>query len=168
MARKVFRIDWSNTGGRILCFSIILEDYLYFNDIYAEKGEMVDTLVIIEKYKYGAVQNQDEKQPMEIDESWRKMIPGPLKSDIRDWKKVPIESIYERPKSLMEQSTGKKRQEILTFVVELSQIIFESKEEGYEEEIPENNDLKDEIGDYIMNLVEIIILPHLEVMDLIQ
>ena len=144
-------------------YLIILEDYLYFDD----KGEIVDTLAIIEKYKYGAVQNQEEKQSMEIDESWRKMIPSLLKSDIRDWKEAPIESIYERSKTQMEQSTGQKRQEILTFVVELSQIIFESKEE-YEEEIPENNDLKDEISDYIMNLVEIIIHPHLEVMDLIQ
>lgn len=166
------------TKKRVL--KIELEDYLgyledlhyhaddYFEDTQAETPETLDVfnpLDVLEKYKNGAVVVDDEEKQKEIDETWRKLVPNILKQQIKDWKKAPINLVYDQAKEIM-GNYPIYRNDIMPFIVELSQIIFEENE--IDDGIEEQTEFRDEISDSIMSLVEMIILPHLEVMDLIQ
>jgi hypothetical protein len=128
-------------------------------EVESEKEEPLDKIAMINKYMCNS------KPPkIQLDESWRKFTPKVIKTNIKDWNSAPIESVYEQAKTIMESSTGKERGAILPFVVELSQIIFENQEErvksqGYSD---------DEISDLIMSRVEMVILPHLEMLDIIS
>jgi NTP pyrophosphatase (non-canonical NTP hydrolase) len=62
-----------------------LEDYLGIIDdfllMYDEDGseEAVDQLAVIAKYKNGAVSIVEETKQIQIDDSWRKLVPSILK-----------------------------------------------------------------------------------------
>jgi len=154
----------------------LFEDYLsVIEDLEVNPAEvenddldhhLFDPLEIIDKYKNGLVR-QTETTQTELDDSWRKMIPATIKKQKADWKTDTIENVYAQAKILLSNSKGKDWEEMMEFVSELSQIIYEQEElnEGTEEEITEP---ADEIADSIMSLVEMIILPRLEVIDLIN
>jgi hypothetical protein len=125
----------------------------------SEEEEPLDIIAMINKYMI------NNKSPeIQYDESWRKLTPKVIKLKIKDWNSAPIESVYEQAKTIMESSTGKERGAILPFVVELSQIIFENQEEKGNSNVYSN----DEINDLIMSRVEMVILPHLEMLDIIS
>ncbi|KAA0565826.1 hypothetical protein F0342_03825 [Bacillus sp. CH30_1T] len=91
------------------------------------------------------------------------MVPATLKRQMKDWKTADIESVYDFAKGQL----AVNRKEMLPFVVELSQVMFANNqqyEDGHDEEL----DTTDSITDIIMSTVEMIILPHLEVLDIIQ
>lgn len=151
----------------------ILDDMLLYDE--EEMGDDIDDeatydpLAVIEKYKHGAIEEDQKSTSYQLDESWRKLVPTSLKHHMKDWKTAPIQSVYDQAKEIMGQSSGTIRQELMPFVVELSQIIFDSRDDE-EEEIEAEDDAvsRDAASEAVMSLVEMIILPHLEVMDIIQ
>jgi hypothetical protein len=152
----------------------ILDDMLLYDDdeMIEELDDDVtyDPLAVIEKYKHGAIEEDQKSTAYQLDESWRKLVPATLKHQIKDWKTAPIQSVYDQAKEIMGQSIGSaRRQELMLFVVELSQIIFDSKDDEEEEiEAEDDSVSRDAASEAVMSLVEMIILPHLEVMDIIQ
>lgn len=128
-------------------------------DEESENEEPLDIIAMINKYI-----SNNMGLDKQIDESWRKLTPKIVKLKIKDWNSAPIESVYEQAKTILESSTGKERGSILPFVVELSQIIFDNQEEEKGNRVYS----KDEIKDLIMSRVEIVILPHLEMLDIIS
>jgi hypothetical protein len=150
----------------------VLDDMLLYNeeDMDGEEVEATyDPLAVIEKYKHGAIEEDQKSTAYQLDESWRKLVPAILKHQIKDWKTAPIQSVYDQAKEIMGQSIGFARQELMPFVVELSQIIYDSKDDEEEEiEVEDDSISRDAASEAVMSLVEMIILPHLEVMDIIQ
>jgi len=135
----------------------ILEDELHFNgDEYD-----FDPLHIVDKYKGGRVQEEGGYSQV-IDETWREWVPSYFKSKFPAWRTANIEVVYKEAKSVMDQN----RSIMVPFVSELSQIVFEQQEEDSLE--VEEDTTRDEIGDSIMSIIEMIILPHIEVLDYIE
>ncbi|MCJ7989303.1 hypothetical protein MUB15_08335 [Priestia sp. OVS21] len=58
--------------------------------------------------------------------------------------------------------------EIRNFVADLSQYVFENDMYEEAEEEQQKSEFTDESAEYIMSLIEIIILPHLGVLDRVQ
>jgi hypothetical protein len=96
-------------------------------------------------------------------EEWRINIPKSIKARVKNWKTEPIHSIYEQSKEAMRKSTGENKEEIMDFVCDLSEIIFEKQ-------LPDRIPLDDigSVEDWVMNRVEMIKLPQLEVLDLLE
>ncbi|WNF35242.1 hypothetical protein RJD24_12280 [Bacillaceae bacterium IKA-2] len=117
---------------------------------------------MIEKYKDGRTNIVEEVSKPQVDNSWRKLIPSELKIEMKDWNTADIHDVYEKAKALL----ATDRNTFMPYVAEMSQIIFE--EVAATDEDTEEIDFTDSISDSIMSLVEIIILPHLEVLDHIQ
>jgi len=139
-----------------------LEEHAYEGediDLHEVNEEPLDIIAMINKYMSNNIEANKQ-----LDESWRKLTPKIIKFKIKDWNSAPIERVYEQAKTIMENSTGRERGTILPFVVELSQIIFDNQEEiGISQDYT-----RDEINDLIMSRVEMIILPHLEMLDIIS
>jgi hypothetical protein len=147
-----------------------LEDYLgeledlLLEEEFEEDDEMdnnYDLLEILEKYKDGRLKSEDNEETRVVDDTWRKRIPVLLKGLITDWKTRDMFSFYDEAKSHI----SKDRESIMPFIAEMSEIIFEEKVKQDEE--PED-EFTDAVSEMIMSLVEMIILPHLEVMDMIR
>jgi hypothetical protein len=149
-----------------------LEDYLgeledlILEEDYEEDDEIdldnsYDFLEILEKYKDGRLKTEDIEETRVIDDNWRKRIPVLLKGLITDWKTRDMFSFYDEAKSHI----SKDRENIMPFIAEMSEIIFEEKVQQEEET---EEDSIDAVSEMIMSLVEMIILPHLEVMDMIR
>jgi HNH endonuclease len=149
-------------GTNVVALQNELEDFLgILEDLeLEEENDEIDLLEVIEKYKDGRITTPDI--PVEKDESWRQMVPTLLKRRLRDWQTADIHVVYDHAKGLLHTN----RSEMMPFVVEMSQVIFDMS--AQEEDEAEKALELDEIGDTIMSLVEMIILPHLEVLDLIQ
>lgn len=142
-----------------------IEDFLgILEDMrFAEYEEAIDILEVIDKYRDGRIKTIEQKES-KIDDSWRSMIPGVVKKTVRNWKKDDLHTIYEHAKTLIPSH----RNEVIPFISEMSQILFDldvNQDDDDEEDVIESID---SVGDSIMSLVEMIILPHLEVIDLIQ
>ena len=143
-----------------------LEDFLgILEDVQLEEldEESFDILEVIDKYKDGRIKDGEAESKPQVDNSWRKMIPQILKSRVKDWATMDIYTFYDQAKSLKELD----RKTIIPFLAELSQIVFDESEHDETTESDEM-ELVDGIADSIMSLVEMIILPHLEVLDIIQ
>ncbi|WP_430509983.1 HNH endonuclease [Gottfriedia solisilvae] len=140
-----------------------LDEYLgMLEDLRIEEEEEdFDLLDILEKYKDGRVKGIETEEKRAIDETWRKLIPASLKQFIHDWNTLDMLTLYEEAKLHM----GKDRGNIIPFLAEISQIIFE---EDDEQEANMEEEFTDTLSDTIMSLVEMVILPHLEVMDIIE
>ncbi|WP_394584545.1 HNH endonuclease [Cytobacillus firmus] len=130
---------------------------------YSENEEAIDILEVIDKYKDGRIKTVDQKEA-KIDDSWRSMIPGVVKNTVRNWRKEDIHTIYDQAKALIPTH----RNEVIPFISEMSQIIFDQDVNQDEEDEEDVIESIDSVADSIMSLVEMIILPHLEVIDLIQ
>src|SRR5437588_334458 len=90
-------------------------------------------------------------------------IPKYIKAYVKNWRTESIHSVYEQSKAIMRKSTGKAKEEIMDFVCDLSEIIFEEQKK---EKIP-----LDDIGlveDWVLSQIEMIILPQLEVVDRLE
>ena len=87
---------------------------------------LFDPLNIIEKYKNGVVR-QSEIKPT-LDDSWRKLIPTIIKNQIVDWQTETIQNVYDQAKIIMSKSKGEKWADIMAFVSELSQVIYDLNE----------------------------------------
>lgn len=112
------------------------------------------------------VKNEIEDKPTE--DLWRKYIPTLLKQRIPNWRTEPVELFYERAKGIMEEVKGKSSySEIMSFVIDLSHVVFEDRQE---EENRDDEDFifNDAVEESILSLVEMIILPHLEVLERIE
>lgn len=149
-------------GTNVMALQNELEDFLgILEDLeLEEENDEIDLLEVIEKYKDGRTTTPDI--PVEKDESWREMIPTILKRRLKDWQTADIQVVYDHAKGLLHTN----RSEMMPFVVEMSQVIYDMSAQE-EDEVEEADEL-DAISDTIMSLVEMIILPHLEVLDLIQ
>lgn len=147
-----------------ITLQVELEDFLEFlEDLQWVDEESFDPFVILSKYKNGRIKNKEAASILQAEEYWRKMIPSILKNRIKDWNTAEIQIVYDQAKSFIEID----RNTILPFVVELSQIIFDEREDDEDSELVEVESI-DGIADSIRSLVEMIILPHLEVLDIIQ
>lgn len=139
-------------------FRGILEDLLL-----EEEDEGLDILKVIEKYKDGRTNSVETVNNKEVDQSWRKLIPLKLKAKMDNWQTADIHKVYEQAKDLLPTD----RDTFMPFVSEMSQLIFVDLPEKDEQDSVEV-DFTDSISDSIMSLVEMIILPHIEVLDHIQ
>ena len=118
---------------------------------------------ILNKYKDGIDKiNENEHVP---NETWRKHIPSIIKENIPSWQQETMASTYEKSKELMGNFRGRDLQVVREFVCELSEIIYDNEFEEEEEEVYQPDD---EVAAAIMSLVEMIILPHLEVLDRLE
>jgi hypothetical protein len=143
-----------------------LEDFLgVLEDLRLEdESESFDPLGVLEKYNEGSRRTSKTIDTPEVDNSWRNTIPSVLKRHIENWKTESLEVFYFKARDLIEVD----RKVIIPFVAELSHLVFDEEattEEGVDEL---EFDTTDSIADGIMSLVEMIIGPHLEVMDIIQ
>lgn len=142
-----------------------LEDLYYerMEMIEEEKERYINPLEILNKYKDGIDKiNENEHVPVP-NETWRKHIPSIIKENIPSWRQETMASTYEKSKELMGNFRGSDLQVVREFVCELSEIIYDNEFE--EEEKEEVYQPDDEVAAAIMSLVEMIILPHLEVLD---
>ncbi|MDF2791538.1 MAG: hypothetical protein K0S80_4640, partial [Neobacillus sp.] len=143
-----------------------LEHFDYFED--EEDQYIFDPLEIVSKYKDGAI-NEPKKVQGPENENWRKSVPKVLRNQIKDWKIAPLKEVYEQARLIKANRKGSDWEDIVEFMSEMSQILFDStpdeKEFDDEHDVPET---LDGITDSIMSLVEMIILPRLEVMDILQ
>ncbi|MEH7303477.1 HNH endonuclease, partial [Neobacillus drentensis] len=147
----------------------IIEDLEMGSETYEEDyfdNLMYNSLEIVEKYKGGAIRIPEEDRTESTDESWRKMVPSVLKKQIKDWKTDSLLDVYNQAKEIMRRSKGEEWEEIVEFVTEMSQIIFVKESE--EDPIEDDYQSTDEIAESIMSLVEMIILPRLEVLDILK
>lgn len=186
---KHFVKDWNNISFDFLRLEVfdlvdqskglaknLFEDYLgVLDDLEMDMVEsedeyddqfIYDPLEIIDRYKNGAIQGQSVETIS--DESWRKIIPIILKKQIKDWETRSITDVYNQAKEIMNKSGGKEWEIIMEFMSEISQIIFSQDDSDEVPEESENAAPVDEIEDSIMSLVEMIILPRLEVLDIIR
>ncbi|WP_176528050.1 HNH endonuclease [Bacillus cereus] len=140
-----------------------LEDLYYerMEMIEEEKERYINPLEILNKYKDG-IDKINEHVPVP-NETWRKHIPSIIKENIPSWRQETMASTYEKSKELMGNFRGSDLQVVREFVCELSEIIYDNEFE--EEEKEEVYQPDDEVAAAIMSLVEMIILPHLEVLD---
>ncbi|MDA2087842.1 HNH endonuclease [Bacillus cereus group sp. BfR-BA-01323] len=142
-----------------------LEDLYYerMEMIEEEKEQYINPLEILNKYKDGIDKiNENEHVP---NETWRKHIPSIIKENIPSWQQETMASTYEKSKELMGNFRGRDLQVVREFVCELSEIIYDNEFEEEEEEVYQPDD---EVAAAIMSLVEMIILPHLEVLDRLE
>lgn len=164
LSSKQMRVEVEHLliGTNVIALQNELEDFLgILEDLeLEEETDEIDLLEVIEKYKDGRITTSDI--PVEKDESWREMIPTILKRRLKDWQSADIQVVYDHAKGLLNSN----RSEMMPFVVEMSQVIYDMSAQE-EDEVEEADEL-DAISDTIMSLVEMIILPHLEVLDLIQ
>lgn len=143
-----------------------LEDFLGALEDYQIEDEFgsFDPLGVIAKYSEGSIRTSNTIDTPKVDNSWRKTIPSILKRHIENWKTEDLKVFYFKARDLIEVD----RKAIIPFVAELSHLVFDEgavTEEGVDElEV----NATDSIADGIMSLVEMIIGPHLEVMDIIQ
>lgn len=128
-------------------------DYHNILEIYSEKniGDYLKTREFVE----------------EQNEIWRQHIPKYLKQRYKDWSTASIEEIYAETNRIISEYGKTAREKLMGFSSELSEIIFENHAEDTNDE-DELSDLSSEAEAYIMYMVEMIILPHLEVLDRIK
>ncbi|WP_088230734.1 HNH endonuclease [Bacillus cereus] len=129
-----------------------------------EKGGIINPLEILNKYNDG-VDKINEKESI-INGTWRKNIPSVIKKNIPNWRHETVTFIYEKSKELMANFNGAELRIVREFICELSEIIYDTEFE--EEETEELHQPDDEVAEFIMSLVEMIILPHLEVLDRLE
>ncbi|PHC59984.1 hypothetical protein COF34_09090 [Bacillus toyonensis] len=129
-----------------------------------EKGVIINPLEVLNKYKNG-IDKGIKKEPTPS-ETWRKHIPSVIKKHIPSWRQETVTFIYDKSKGLMGSFRGKDLQVVRDFVCELSEMIYDTEFE--EEETEELYQPDDEVAEFIMSLVEMIILPHLEVIDRLE
>lgn len=122
----------------------------------------VDPLEIIEKYKDGLTNDSRSKQ---VDNTWRSFFPSFLKKKIPGWKTLPVEEVYNLAKMELKSTAGEKYNQLFSYICDLSEIVFNEKEE--DDEVPIDL-MSDETAEAILKLVEIIILPHQEVLARIE
>ncbi|MGG3468992.1 HNH endonuclease [Neobacillus pocheonensis] len=122
--------------------------------------ELINPLEIIRKYKTLLDKKAKKNKPVE---KWRLNIPKFIKTIVKNWRTESIHSIYEKSKIIMRESNGQLKEEIMDFVCDLSEIIFE-------EPVVEKISLDDigRVEDWVLSRVEMIILPQLEVLDLLE
>ncbi|MDQ0253372.1 hypothetical protein J2S74_000744 [Evansella vedderi] len=133
--------------------------------------DLINPLEVIEKYRSGAIiEEEDEKGQENSNNEWRKNIPGVMKLNIRSWNTDSLDEFYRKAKDLMNSYQGGKELEtIRAFVCDLSEIVFEQKqEEEDEEDWREGEGDDDGVSAAILSLVEMIILPHHEVLERIE
>ncbi|OIK11319.1 HNH endonuclease [Bacillus sp. MUM 13] len=140
------------------------DEFLFVDEEVSPSSEtlVLDPLEIIEKYQ-NAVLERDIQVEIK-DEPWRKHIPKHVKLNMKNWKNATLEEVYDTGKELMSKSTGAIRNQLFEFVCDLSELVFvEQQDEEETEDL-----LTGDAAEAIMNLVEMIILPHLEVLDKIK
>jgi uncharacterized protein YbcI len=148
--------------------SLLLDNLYEIYDAYnvedieeeSVETDFIDPLDIIKKYKKLLDVKVEENKPVE---KWRLNIPKHIKVKVKNWRTESIHSIYEKSKVLMQKSTGQSKEEIMDFVCDLSEIIFE---EPVIEKIPLDN--KGRVEDWVLSHIEMIILPQLEVIDRLE
>ncbi|WP_242302192.1 HNH endonuclease [Bacillus cereus group sp. BfR-BA-01423] len=128
-----------------------------------EKGGIINPLEILNKYKDG-VGKVNEKESV-INDTWRKYIPSVIKKSIPNWRHETVTFIYEKSKELMANFNGAELRVVREFICELSEIIYDNESEEEEEELYQADD---DVAAFIMSVVEMIILPHLEVLDRLE
>jgi hypothetical protein len=139
---------------------------IYEGESLEDINNSINPLEILDKYKDGAIKESTENPK---NEAWRKFVPTILKQKISNWRNEKLEIFYDQAKKIMnEELTGTKYyDEVFEFVVELSRIVFE--EEPVDVDDDESDFVfNDAVEESIMSLVEMIILPHLEVLDRIN
>lgn len=149
---------------------IVLEDELMLenstndnsNDDNKETSLLINPLEIIDKYSNGALIEETVNQI--TNEPWRKYIPQLIKNKMIQWRTASIEEVYSTSKLIMESSSGDTRKRLFEYVCDLSELVFVNQDTDEETDYV----LSDEAETTIMSLVEMIILPHLEVLDRIK
>ncbi|MEH6996715.1 hypothetical protein V7075_29115 [Neobacillus drentensis] len=129
-------------------------------DIEEVETDFIDALDIIRKYKKLLDVKMEKNKPVE---KWRLNIPKYIKVKVKNWRSESIHSIYEKSKVLMTTSTGQNKEEIMDFVCDLSEIIFE---EPVKEKIPLED--KGRVEDWVLSHIEMTILPQLEAIDRLE
>ncbi|MFV8829534.1 HNH endonuclease [Alkalihalobacterium sp. APHAB7] len=171
-------IDFTEITDEELRYSNSKEDRQFIiqtlEDLY-EKGydqttnDFINPLEVIEKYKYGALKDTDEwEDEKKEDTSWRKHIPPSVKTQLPSWRNDSVHEFYEKVKVLMQKSRGRDLAILREYVCDLSEIVFDQPEEKDEEEQLMENADEDEIASAILTIVEMIILPHQEVLERIE
>lgn len=164
--RKLTRNQLSNLSeSEITSLATKLEE-MYLVDFLEEEADVINPLEVINRYRDGAIKEDIEEKPKE--ELWRKYVPTLLKQKITNWRTERVELFYEKAKQVMEDVKGTSSyREIYEFVIDLSQVVFEEKQEENDRE-EEEFIFNDSVEESIMSIVEMIILPHLEVLDRIE
>ncbi|MFS0862122.1 HNH endonuclease [Fredinandcohnia sp. 179-A 10B2 NHS] len=165
--RKLTRKQLNEMSELELSTLVTRLEELYLVDFLEEETDVINPLEVINRYRDGAVQEEVEEKSKE--ELWRKYVPTLLKQKIPNWKTERIELFYERAKEVMEVVRGTSSyQEVYEFVIDLSQVVFEEKREEKSDSEGEEFIFNDSVEESIMSLVEMIILPHVEVLDRIE
>jgi HNH endonuclease len=127
--------------------------------------ELINPLTILEKYKDGKIK-VDDLDEEETNNQWRQFVPSFMKQRIPGWRNKSLMDFYNEAKALMDSQTGAALEKTRGYVSELSQIVFEEKNDNKNEE--DNEEEKSDIEASILSVVEMIILPHLEVLNKIE
>lgn len=143
----------------------IISELYMVEDVSEEENIIIDYASILEEYSKMNIERLTNSDKLgREDEIWRQHVPAYLKRKFRDWNTASIEEVYEATNRIISEYGVKAYDELMGFSSELSQIIFETNDEE-EDEI---SDISSEVEAYIMYIVEMIILPHLEVLDRIK
>ena len=88
---------------------------------------IINPLSIVNKYMNGAIRNEMEVS-QKTDHSWRKQIHPLLKSTIKDWRTISLESFYVKSRDFMNEYKGNQKSELRNYVSELSRLVFIQEE----------------------------------------
>lgn len=124
-------------------------------------ADVINQLDLFEKYKDGAVPVENTRQ--QDKGLWRQSLPAFVKTYTPNWRTASMEEVYENLKAKLTVLTGAKHTELFNFVCEFSGLVYEQEEEV--EEHKEDNTFSDDVSESIFKIVEMIILPHVEVLD---
>lgn len=95
---------------------------------------------------------------------WKQDVPLYFKQHYPRWNSYSLKEAYSKTKELMKRNGASARENLMSFASDLSEIIFEVEEDESDELV----DTSSEIEQLVMYKVEMIILPHLEVLDRIK
>lgn len=139
---------------------------LQYDKRYLKETPTIDYHGILNFYTEQNIDEFSEKKiEMQAEEVWREYVPTYLKRKYPEWKQDSLEDVYGKTKSIIAKEGREAREQLMGFLTELSQIIFEEQDNFEEEEI---SDISSEIEAFIMYKVEMIILPHIEVINQIE
>jgi hypothetical protein len=137
-----------------------LEEEEDIQEVEEEVPELINPLDFIKKYKILLDKKLQKNIP---NEQWRLNIPKSLKLNIKTWRTDSIRSIYDQSKILLENFSGKDKEEIKDFICDLSEIIFEKPPI----EKISLNDI-DQVEDWVISHLEMIVLPQLDVLERLE
>lgn len=130
---------------------------------YGIRTSILDQYPITDLTAYVRKFQQGERKK---NEAWRKHVPEYLKQEYSGWKTGTVKEVYDKTNQLISTNGKLAREQLMGFSADLSRIIFDNTDETHVADEP-IYDL-DEAEAHITYIIEMIMLPQLDMLDQIE